>query len=227
MAERPFSRHLRGDYSPAKCIRTGRDTDLIDLGGEDIPGYGRVYLQVLEVAELAQQLGFIDAAASEATIRALRSEIQNYKDRLAAASSGDTASVIRKLERLTSDLRDTADDLQRLTPADPGRGSNLYLLPVDKAAEPASSGADRVPVEDNGDRPAAATKQPRKRGGAASAKPVPVRQDDANIAVGSATAAGADPEVDGPGIDASFEWVQRDDETPHLDPAIDSDHAGN
>ena len=225
MAERPFSRHLRGDFSPAKCIRTGRDTDLIDLGGEDIPGYGRVYLQVLEVAELAQQLGFVDGAAAEATARAFRAEIQIYKDRLAAASGTDNAAVIRKLERLTSDLRDTADDLQRLTPADPGRGSNLYLLPVDKTAEPASSGADGVSVENDGDRPAAVAKQPRKRGGAASSKPIPIRQDDANVSVRAATTAGADSEIDGSDVDASFEWVQRDDATGHLDTAVDPDHA--
>ena len=57
MAERPFSRHVRADFSPAACFRTGRDTDLIDLGGADIPGYGRVYLSTLEVADLAQLLG--------------------------------------------------------------------------------------------------------------------------------------------------------------------------
>ena len=225
MAERPFSRHLRGDFSPAKCIRTGRDTDLIDLGGEDIPGYGRVYLQVLEVAELAQQLGFVDRAAADATIHALRAEIQTYKDKLAAAAAGDTAAVIRKLERLTSDLRDTADDLDRLTPADTRSRAGLYLLPDSSTAEPASSGAERVPVEDNGDRPAAVAKQPRKRRGAASAKPVDVRQDDGDLPVGDAAPAGADTEVDGSDLDASFEWVQRDDETAHLDPAIDPDHA--
>ena len=225
MAERPFSRHLRGDFSPAKCIRTGRDTDLIDLGGEDIPGYGRVYLQVLEVAELAQQLGFVDGAAADASVLALRAEVQMYKDRLAAATGGGTATVIRKLERLANDLRDTVDDLDRLVPADTRRSAGLYLLPVDEAAKPASSGADGVSVENDGDRPTAVAKQPRKRGGAASSKPIPIRQNDANVSVGAAATAGADPEVDGSDLDTSFEWVQRDDATGHIDTAVDPDHA--
>lgn len=54
-----FSRHRRGDFSPSACLRCSSPDDIIDLGAEEIPGYGRLYLCARCSSELAEAMGYV------------------------------------------------------------------------------------------------------------------------------------------------------------------------
>lgn len=227
MPARPFSRHNRGDFTPAACVRTGRDTDLIDLGAEDIPGYGRVYLSTLEVADLAQMLGFVDGEAARQSILAARAETQIYKDELAKLRASEIAPIMRKLERLNRELRKSADDLLVVTFPDSVSGSDNPLLAVDAGEQPTERPAGGIPVSSDGDRGDAGEAGAGGGGEPGIGQPEPVRSDDVDDDGGAGEAAGADPEVDGPDLDESFGWLEQDGGAGAVDAAVDSDHAGD
>jgi hypothetical protein len=87
MQERPFTYHTRGDFSPAACLVSGRTENLIDLGAQDIYGYGRVYLDIVTFAELATAMGFIDGEQHKAMARTYDAELTHARTELATIAA--------------------------------------------------------------------------------------------------------------------------------------------
>ena len=227
MPEREFSRHTRADFSPAACIRTGRTEDLIDLGGLDIPGYGRVYLSTLEVATLAQMLGFIDGAASSAQLAQLREENVALRAQVKARTTVKTPPTVAKLERITRDLRSAVDDLAAFAIPSIGGDADIPVPAVESAAPAKRRTAPRVAVDASGDPASALLALAGIPVGSAGEQPAVVRENAPDMATGDSAPTGVDAEVDGPELDEGFGWLEQVARSDVDDVDLDPDNAGD
>src|ERR1700743_216204 len=76
-----FARVARGDFSPADCLRCGRTEDLLDLGGGDKQGYGRIYLCTVCFGELCDNMEYVAPEVLTAQATVMRGRIQAEADR--------------------------------------------------------------------------------------------------------------------------------------------------
>jgi len=208
---REFSRHNRGDFTPACCTRCQRTDDIIDLGAEDIHGYGRIYLCVLCLAELAQGMGYVDETTHNGMQRALAAESAHWKT--AYAQERDSAAAqpqkIRELtERLGNGIRELADDFARsIFSRTVGDGGDA--VPTQPPSnEGGERGAVGVPDEDRGDERAGGAELAGSDRVDAGSEPEDPERDDVDGDLGAGPAANSGAEVDGSNVDPFFGWLE-------------------
>lgn len=237
--ERPFSYHLRADFSPAACVVSGRRENLIDLGAQDIHGYGRVYIDAITFAELAEAMGFVDGenakrelegrrAEHKANIDTLQRQLEQVtaknEELLRAASQLEKSPNKVALEEFKNGITDLvgrlADDL-----FSGGDGSpDLPVPAVIKDAHPSNNragGDDKRPVRGRGKAQLRAVER-------LAEKPLklvePVVDDSSG---GDSDDAPGEPAVGGPELHEGFEWIESIPGDAGEDPAGDDQPGGD
>lgn len=221
---REFARVQRGDFSPAACVRCGRDTDLLDLGADDIRDFGRAYFCTNCFAELADKMEYIAPQELAAVKAVLGSQIRKVNEEKEAALRSVTALTAEANAAPAVVLERFAHDIATLVRGLPGldRGPAAASLLV-----PAAIGAEEGGRAEFNAFAGGGTEDDIARAGGSSARGF-VRASARTAAPAGASESGADGEAIGDGFKVNGagafdldEWVaslgELDDEAPRFD----------
>lgn len=119
-----------GQMSPAQCVVTGQVTELVDLG-RNIQNYGRLYLSIDAIRELAAVAGIVDN--KPATVQQAEWYTQGYSDAVKKDFDGT-------LRGLVAELAGAADRLELVGGQAPLE--DAVSAAEEPSGEPADGGVD-------------------------------------------------------------------------------------